>query len=152
MFEDSESDSDSDEEKAPERRVVDTEAPLPDEGVRPAKKMKTETTRPQPVRRPAPPVHRPAPALLSKLKESYQAARPPPVQHQALDSADADYPSHWTSAKIAEAQYARESGEPAYHRPSLHGKSIVVSVGPSSLPKTVRTTLGKIPNKDSHLR
>ena len=65
-------------------------------------------------------------------------------------------PSHWTresanAAKVrAELLRANPSsgrdGRAAYERPSMHGREMVISVGPSSLPSTCRVTRSRIPS------
>ena len=66
------------------------------------------------------------------------------------------FPSHWTresanAAKVrAELLRANPSsgrdGRAAYERPSMHGREMVISVGPSSLPSTCRVTRSRIPS------
>mmetsp|Transcript_3620 Transcript_3620/g.10942 ORF Transcript_3620/g.10942 Transcript_3620/m.10942 type:complete len:161 (-) Transcript_3620:35-517(-) len=56
--------------------------------------------------------------------------------------------------KARQAKRRRELGEektetPAYQRESMHGQKMVISVGPSSLPDTCRTTYSEIPSKNS---
>ena len=70
------------------------------------------------------------------------AARPPPAE------------GHWTakSARVARERAVKLRSNPsgvdgraAYDRPSMHNQEIVISVGPSSLPSSCRTTRSRIP-------
>ncbi|KAJ1453780.1 hypothetical protein M885DRAFT_523166 [Pelagophyceae sp. CCMP2097] len=42
--------------------------------------------------------------------------------------------------------------KPAYERESMHGQKIAISVGPCSLPATMRTTYSEIPSKKAKFR
>mmetsp|Transcript_22268 Transcript_22268/g.71767 ORF Transcript_22268/g.71767 Transcript_22268/m.71767 type:complete len:178 (-) Transcript_22268:163-696(-) len=106
---------------------------------------------------------------LAKIKASYVA--PPPRTHASEPSqapsqkassrgASKAAASHWSRAKIADARHraaelqsnpAAVDGRAAYERRSLHGSTMVISVGPSSLPKACRTTMGRIPDKNAKL-
>lgn len=65
---------------------------------------------------------------------------------------------HWT-AKSASAARRRGNelranpsgldGRAAYERPSMHGREMVISVGPSSLPRACRVTKSRIPSADA---
>ena len=46
-------------------------------------------------------------------------------------------------------QAAQNMAKPAYERQSMHGQKIAISVGPSSLPDTCRTTWSAIPSKSA---
>ena len=65
-------------------------------------------------------------------------------------------PSHWTRESANAAKVRAEllranpasgrDGRAAYERPSMHGREMVISVGPSSLPSTCRVTRSRIPS------
>ena len=66
------------------------------------------------------------------------------AQHEALKK----------QGRARQRKRAREKAEqnearPAYERQSMHGQKIVISVGPSSLPDTCRTTWSAIPHKNT---
>ena len=44
----------------------------------------------------------------------------------------------------------QNEARPAYERQSMHGQKIAISVGPSSLPDTCRTTWSAIPHKNTN--
>lgn len=65
---------------------------------------------------------------------------------------------HWTakSASVARrrgnelrANPSGLDGRAAYERPSMHGREMVISVGPSSLPRACRVTKSRIPSADA---
>lgn len=65
---------------------------------------------------------------------------------------------HWTAESVAQARRrgaelrANPSGidgRAAYERPSMHGREMVISVGPSSLPRACRVTKSRIPAADA---
>ena len=66
------------------------------------------------------------------------------AQHEALKK----------QGRARQRKRAREKAEqnearPAYERQSMHGQKIAISVGPSSLPDTCRTTWSAIPHKNT---
>ena len=66
------------------------------------------------------------------------------AQHEALKK----------QGRARQRKRAREKAEqnearPAYERQSMHGQKIAISVGPSSLPDTCRTTWSAIPHKNA---
>ena len=97
-------------------------------------------------------------SFVDRMAASFQAPRL--VGSNEEDAAPrrvaARAPSHWTresanAAKVrAELLRANPSsgrdGRAAYERPSMHGREMVISVGPSSLPSTCRVTRSRIPS------
>ena len=96
-------------------------------------------------------------SFVDRMAASFQAPRlvGAPDEEPAPRRAAARAPSHWTresanAAKVrAELLRANPSsgrdGRAAYERPSMHGREMVISVGPSSLPSTCRVTRSRIP-------
>mmetsp|Transcript_7591 Transcript_7591/g.23454 ORF Transcript_7591/g.23454 Transcript_7591/m.23454 type:complete len:153 (-) Transcript_7591:41-499(-) len=141
MYEDSSaSDSDEPEERRKEAPVV-------------AEETKKKRTKPAPPRPPRKAQKRSE--LVSKVAKSFAADNRRPEAAEAARTAEAPAShSHWTAEAVASAKWraatlhsnpGSRDGRAAYERPSLHGSSVVVSVGPSSLPKSCRVTMGKIP-------
>ena len=97
-------------------------------------------------------------SFVDRMAASFQAPRlvGPADEDAAPRRAAAPAPSHWTresanAAKVrAELLRANPSsgrdGRAAYERPSMHGREMVISVGPSSLPSTCRVTRSRIPS------
>ena len=97
-------------------------------------------------------------SFVDRMAASFQAPRlvGAPEENEAPRRAPARAPSHWTresanAAKVrAELLRANPSsgrdGRAAYERPSMHGREMVISVGPSSLPSTCRVTRSRIPS------
>ena len=97
-------------------------------------------------------------SFVDRMAASFQAPRlvGAPDDEPAPRRAPARAPSHWTresanAAKVrAELLRANPSsgrdGRAAYERPSMHGREMVISVGPSSLPSTCRVTRSRIPS------
>ena len=97
-------------------------------------------------------------SFVDRMAASFQAPRlvGAPDEEPAPRRAAARAPSHWTresanAAKVrAELLRANPSsgrdGRAAYERPSMHGREMVISVGPSSLPSTCRVTRSRIPS------
>mmetsp|Transcript_10599 Transcript_10599/g.26946 ORF Transcript_10599/g.26946 Transcript_10599/m.26946 type:complete len:172 (+) Transcript_10599:56-571(+) len=94
---------------------------------------------------------------LDRIKKSYADPRlarhtEAPAEPRVAKSTAVD---HWTSRSVAEARRrgaelrANPSGldgRAAYERESMHGKPMVLSVGPSSLPSACRVTKSRIPS------
>ena len=97
-------------------------------------------------------------SFVDRMAASFQAPRLVGSNEEdaAPRRAPARAPSHWTresanAAKVrAELLRANPSsgrdGRAAYERPSMHGREMVISVGPSSLPSTCRVTRSRIPS------
>ena len=97
-------------------------------------------------------------SFVDRMAASFQAPRlvGPADEDAAPRRVAARAPSHWTresanAAKVrAELLRANPSsgrdGRAAYERPSMHGREMVISVGPSSLPSTCRVTRSRIPS------
>ena len=96
-------------------------------------------------------------SFVDRMAASFQAPRLVGSNEDAAPRrAPARAPSHWTretanAAKVrAELLRANPSsgrdGRAAYERPSMHGREMVISVGPSSLPSTCRVTRSRIPS------
>ena len=96
-------------------------------------------------------------SFVDRMAASFQAPRLVGEDEDAAPRRGAARaPSHWTresanAAKVrAELLRANPSsgrdGRAAYERPSMHGREMVISVGPSSLPSTCRVTRSRIPS------
>ena len=95
----------------------------------------------EPIQETATPASVPAPTPIRDTGEKEaEEERIMKAQHEALKK----------QGRARQRKRAREKAEqnearPAYERQSMHGQKIAISVGPSSLPDTCRTTWSAIP-------
>lgn len=148
MFSDSEHSSSEDDAEAPAVAVLKSSAA---EDVEKKKKKR--------VRYEVGP--RPSHDIVSKIKKTFKREAPgkSAVLNKTSASVAAQEPctgdgDHWNAKTISQAKRrgaelrANPSGldgRAAYERESMHGRSMVLSVGPSSLPRACRVTKSKIP-------
>ena len=104
-----------------------------------------------------------AEAARREVKEVSQSPRPAeePAFHKKRrdvgDEADeqrmvAEAKRRGRLIRAREREKAEEARKkPAYERESAHGKKIVLSVGPSSLPSNLRTTFSRIPSSKAKM-
>ena len=97
-------------------------------------------------------------SFVDRMAASFQAPRLVGSNEEdaAPRRAPARAPSHWTRESANAAKVRAEllrtnpasgrDGRAAYERPSMHGREMVISVGPSSLPSTCRVTRSRIPS------
>jgi len=99
----------------------------------------------EPIQETATPASVPAPTPIRDTGEKEaEEERIMKAQHEALKK----------QGRARQRKRAREKAEqnearPAYERQSMHGQKIAISVGPSSLPDTCRTTWSAIPHKNT---
>ena len=99
----------------------------------------------EPIQETATPASVPAPTPIRDTGEKEaEEERAMKAQHEALKK----------QGRARQRKRAREKAEqnearPAYERQSMHGQKIAISVGPSSLPDTCRTTWSAIPHKNA---
>ena len=99
----------------------------------------------EPIQETATPASVPAPTPIRDTGEKEaEEERIMKAQHEALKK----------QGRARQRKRAREKAEqnearPAYERQSMHGQKIAISVGPSSLPDTCRTTWSAIPHKNA---
>ena len=99
----------------------------------------------EPIQETATPASVPAPTPIRDTGEKEaEEERIMKAQHEALKK----------QGRARQRKRAREKAEqnearPAYERQSMHGQKIAISVGPSSLPDTCRTTWSAIPHKSA---
>ena len=99
----------------------------------------------EPIQETATPASVPAPTPIRDTGEKEaEEERAMKAQHEALKK----------QGRARQRKRAREKAEqnearPAYERQSMHGQKIAISVGPSSLPDTCRTTWSAIPHKNT---
>ena len=100
----------------------------------------------EPIQETATPASVPAPTPIRDTGEKEaEEERAMKAQHEALKK----------QGRARQRKRAREKAEqnearPAYERQSMHGQKIAISVGPSSLPDTCRTTWSAIPHKNTN--
>lgn len=98
-------------------------------------------------------------SFVDRMAASFNAPRvvgAPDDEDAAPRRAAPPPPSHWTRESANAAKIRGEllranpasgrDGRAAYDRPSMHGREMVISVGPSSLPSTCRVTRSRIPS------
>ena len=99
----------------------------------------------EPIQETATPASVPAPTPIRDTGEKEaEEERAMKAQHEALKK-------HGRARQRKRAREKAEQNEarPAYERQSMHGQKIAISVGPSSLPDTCRTTWSAIPHKST---
>ena len=156
-FDDTESEDDEPQPQEPVEPPAPAPAPAPSELPSAATLLDAESTPDyvvtqtsvnglEPIQETATPASVPAPTPIRDTGEKEaEEERAMKAQHEALKK----------QGRARQRKRAREKAEqnearPAYERQSMHGQKIAISVGPSSLPDTCRTTWSAIPHKNTN--
>ena len=157
-FDDTESEEDEPQPQEPVEPPAPAPAPAPSETALPSAATlldaeetpayvvtQTSVNGLEPIQETATPASVPAPTPIRDTGEKEaEEERAMKAQHEALKK----------QGRARQRKRAREKAEqnearPAYERQSMHGQKIAISVGPSSLPDTCRTTWSAIPHKNT---
>ena len=157
-FDDTESEEDEPQPQEPVEPPAPAPAPAPSETALPSAATlldaeetpayvvtQTSVNGLEPIQETATPASVPAPTPIRDTGEKEaEEERIMKALHEALKK----------QGRARQRKRAREKAEqnearPAYERQSMHGQKIAISVGPSSLPDTCRTTWSAIPHKNT---